>query len=136
MPLTKDSTMQVSAVQLLPSAKRTGYQQLRQYVKTLLRRCTVCRRQCGKPYSLPDPAPLPKNRVQDLPPFTVTGVDFTGALYVRDSNQETKVYIAISFHLRNNKGSTLGNRIRSLHRNISLSFQTIYQLQVLTPSHA
>ena len=53
----------------------------------------MCKKQCGKPYPRPDPAPLPKNRVQDLPPFTVTGVDFTGALYVRDNNEETKVYI-------------------------------------------
>ena len=65
----------------------------RQYVKSLLRHCTMCKKQCGKPYPRPDPAPLPKNRVQDLPPFTVTGVDFTGALYVRDNNEETKVYI-------------------------------------------
>jgi len=67
----------------------------RQYVKALLHRCTMCRRQCGKPYALPDPAPLPKNRVQDLPPFTVTGVDFSGALYVRDGNQEIKVYLCL-----------------------------------------
>ena len=62
----------------------------RQYIKTLLHRCTICRRQCGKPYPLPDP--LPKNRVQDLSLFTVTGVDFTRALYVR---KEAKIYICL-----------------------------------------
>ena len=67
----------------------------RQYVKSLLRHCTVCRKHCGKPYPRPDPAPLPKNRVQDLPPFTVTGVDFTGALYVHDDDREVKVYICL-----------------------------------------
>ena len=36
----------------------------RQYVKSLLHHCTACRKHCGKPYTRPDPAPLPKNRVQ------------------------------------------------------------------------
>ena len=35
----------------------------RQCVKTLLHCCTTCRRQCGKPYPNPDPAPLPKHRL-------------------------------------------------------------------------
>ena len=34
-------------------------------------------------YPSPDPAPLPAVRVRDAPPFTVTGVDFTGALTCR-----------------------------------------------------
>ena len=67
----------------------------RRYIKTLLRHCTICRKQCGKPYSAPDPAPLPKNRTQSLPPFTVTGVDFTGALYIRHNHEEHKVYICL-----------------------------------------
>ena len=62
---------------------------------TLLRRCTICRKQCGKSYATPDPGPLPKNRTQDLPPFTVTGADFTGALYVHHNKKEQKVYICL-----------------------------------------
>ncbi|XP_053403136.1 uncharacterized protein LOC123560655 [Mercenaria mercenaria] len=66
---------------------------IRQSVRTVLRRCLVCRRTEGKAYSAPDPPPLPQYRVEDAPPFTVTGVDFSGALYVRDnSNNETKAY--------------------------------------------
>ena len=34
-------------------------------------------------------------RVTESPPFTVTGVDFTGALYIKDREGETKVYICI-----------------------------------------
>ena len=49
----------------------------------------------GKPYRAPDPPPLPKARVTESPPFTITGVDFTGALYIKDREGETKVYICI-----------------------------------------
>ena len=54
----------------------------RQYIKTLLRHCVVCKRHCGRPFPAPNPAPLPEVRTRDVTPFTVTGVDFTGALYV------------------------------------------------------
>ena len=68
----------------------------RQYVKKLLRRCTICRRYGGRPYSTPDMAPLPKVRVQEVPPFSVTGVDFIGALYVKQNDGgEGKVYICL-----------------------------------------
>ncbi|XP_065917809.1 uncharacterized protein [Dysidea avara] len=67
----------------------------RQYVKMLLRQCTICKRHSGKPYATPDPPPLPKTRTLDAPPFTVTGVDFTGALYVRQNSEEMKVYICL-----------------------------------------
>ena len=50
---------------------------------------------CGKPYSVPDPPTLPKLRTQLAPPFTITEVDFTGALYLRTKGQEAKVYICL-----------------------------------------
>ncbi|XP_053380934.1 uncharacterized protein LOC123562061 [Mercenaria mercenaria] len=68
----------------------------RQCVKSILRKCTICRRVQGKPYRAPDPPPLPKVRVEESPPFTVTGVDYTGALYVRDhSGSVIKVYVCL-----------------------------------------
>ena len=67
----------------------------RQYVKSIIRTCVTCRRVCGKPYSIPDPSPLPKVRTQQAPPFTITGVDFTGALYVRGVTGEEKVYVCL-----------------------------------------
>ena len=42
---------------------------------------------------VPDPVPLHKVRMQDVHPFSVTGVDFTGALYVHHRGKETKVYV-------------------------------------------
>jgi len=68
----------------------------RQYVRKLLRRCTVCRKHGGRPYANPESAPLPKVRVQNVLPFTITGVDFTGALYVKQhGGEESKVYICL-----------------------------------------
>ena len=67
----------------------------RQYVRSLLRRCVICRKHSGKPYTAPGPAPLPKARLQNVPPFSVTGVDFTGALYVYNRGEEIKVYVCL-----------------------------------------
>ena len=67
----------------------------RRFARSVLRTCVTCKRVCGKPYSTPDPPPLPKSRTQLAPPFTVTGVDFTGALYVRTKSGEEKAYICL-----------------------------------------
>ena len=66
-------------------------------VAKLLRKCVICRRVAGKPFPIPDPPPLPLARVQDGPPFSVTGVDFTGAMYVRNEGAigEYKVYVCL-----------------------------------------
>jgi len=67
----------------------------RQLIRKLLRHCVICRKTEGRPYQVPDPPPLVKCRVQETHPFEVTGVDFTGALYVRDSGKESKVYVCL-----------------------------------------
>jgi len=67
----------------------------RQFIKSLLRNCVICRKVSGKPYPMPDPAPLPFIRTQDVRPFTYTGVDFSGALYVRRGTEEVKVYLCL-----------------------------------------
>ena len=67
----------------------------RQYIKSILRTCFVCCRVCGKSYPTPDTAPLPYTRTQDDHPFTYTGVDFTGALYVQCGANEVKVYLCL-----------------------------------------
>ena len=67
---------------------------IRQCLKSVLRRCVSCRKITGKPYRAPDPPPLPKFRVTEAPPFTITGVDFTGALFVKEGEYE-KVYICL-----------------------------------------
>ena len=68
----------------------------RQCVRSVLRKCVTCRKTQGKPYEAPDPPPLPKIRVNDEPPFAVTGVDYTGALTVRAKGGSTcKAYICL-----------------------------------------
>ena len=49
----------------------------------------------SKTYSIPDPAPLPCARTKEGKAFKVTGVDFTGALYVKNPEGENKVYICL-----------------------------------------
>ena len=59
----------------------------RQYVRSILHNCVSCLRVIEKSYSAPDPPPLLYLRTQDVRPFTYTGVDFTGALYVKQAEQ-------------------------------------------------
>ncbi|XP_065918796.1 uncharacterized protein [Dysidea avara] len=67
----------------------------RQRIKSLLRHCVICRKHSGKPYAVPDPPPLPEIRTCESDPFSITGIDFTGALYVRNSSTESKVYVCL-----------------------------------------
>jgi hypothetical protein len=55
----------------------------RQLIRTIIHSCVPCRRFEGKPYNPADPPPLPKSRIVEDPPFTCTGIDFAGPLYVR-----------------------------------------------------
>ena len=69
----------------------------RSLVRMLIHKCTVCRKFEEKPYTAPPPPPLPKFRVAEEPPFTYTGVDFAGPLYVRpgDATTSHKVWICL-----------------------------------------
>ena len=67
----------------------------REAVKQKLRKCVVCKKYEGRPYSIPLTSVLPTDRVADAPPFTNTGVDFAGPLYSKNSHDHTKVYVCI-----------------------------------------
>ena len=63
---------------------------IRQNTKILLRKCVTCRKVIGKPYT------IPTYRLHDSDRFTVTGIDFTGALNIRDhAGNETNAYICL-----------------------------------------
>ncbi|XP_006811861.1 uncharacterized protein LOC100373153 [Saccoglossus kowalevskii] len=70
---------------------------IRRVVGRLLHSCVTCRKVSGKPYQTPLQAPLQSCRVNITPPFTVTGVDFTGALHVKspETAKKTKSYVCL-----------------------------------------
>ncbi|XP_071138903.1 uncharacterized protein [Mytilus edulis] len=49
----------------------------------------------GKSFMQQDSPPLPKDRVTDTIPFTTTGVDFAGPLYVKKTGILKKMYICL-----------------------------------------
>ena len=67
-------------------------------MRQILFKCTVCRRLEVLPYKAPPPPPLPLFRVMESPPFTFTGVDFAGPLYVKSGlpcREDEKVWICL-----------------------------------------
>lgn len=65
-------------------------------MKQIIHHCTICRRFEGASYHAPPPPPLPEYRVQEAPPFTTTGVDFAGPLYLRSTDgAQSKVWICL-----------------------------------------
>lgn len=68
----------------------------RSTVKKIIKGCTTCRKWEGGPYRMPEVPPLPAERVTRSSPFSQTGLDYLGPLYVKDESlQETKVWICL-----------------------------------------
>ena len=68
----------------------------RSFVRELIRRCTVCKRFEGGAYHALNPPPLPLFRVDGALPFTYTGVDFAGPLFIKQVNATpNKVWICL-----------------------------------------
>lgn len=59
---------------------------IRLLVKSVINKCTVCKRHTSQPSRAPT-APLPVERVQLTAPFEITGVDLAGPLYLRDGEK-------------------------------------------------
>jgi hypothetical protein len=66
----------------------------RQEIKKTLRSCLPCKIVHGKPSGEIE-APLPSDRVRPSRPFSVTGIDFAGPLYVRSGKTLQKSYIVL-----------------------------------------
>ena len=64
-------------------------------MKTILYHCMICRRFNGRSYLPQPPPPLPDFRVQESQPFSYTGVDFTGPLYVKGNEGNGKVWVCL-----------------------------------------
>ena len=62
----------------------------RQFVRTIIHQCVVCRRIEGQPFKGNPTPSLPEFRVTQLKPFQFVGVDFAGPLYVKPSDVTLK----------------------------------------------
>ena len=97
----------------------------RQVVRSAVRRYVTCKRYEGKAFDTSEAPDLPSYRVMESPPFSSTGLDFAGSLYVNDK-QETgkdKVYICLftcasirGVHLELTKGLDVSNFLLPMRR--------------------
>ena len=64
-------------------------------MKGIVKACVVCRRIEGHPYASSPAAELPSERVSEDPPFSHSGIDFAGPLYIHSNGQQEKTYICL-----------------------------------------
>ena len=66
-------------------------------VRKVLLNCPRCRRHQGGPYRMPQKAPYPPSRIEESAPFTYTGVDYLGPLFVKvnDESATLKVWVGL-----------------------------------------
>ena len=64
----------------------------RNYIKKLIRRCHLCKRFEGLPYSYPEAPPLPLIRLNVDHVFKFTGVEYAGPLYVKNIYEGNNLY--------------------------------------------
>lgn len=69
----------------------------RQFVRSVIYACVVCKKHEGKPCQSNPSPPLPEHRVTQSRPFQVTGIDFAGPFFVRatDATGTTKVWLCL-----------------------------------------
>lgn len=67
----------------------------RQVVKKILHGCIICCRLQGKLYSSPTAPALHPFRITKEEPFTFTGGDFAGPLYVKENGKMCKTYVTV-----------------------------------------
>ncbi|XP_063369415.1 uncharacterized protein LOC134657457 [Cydia amplana] len=67
----------------------------RPVVEKILRKCTQCVKHGGGPYPLPPTPALPAERANYSTPFTYTGIDYFGPVYVDTENGQQKRWICL-----------------------------------------
>ncbi|XP_061176063.1 uncharacterized protein LOC133185014 [Saccostrea echinata] len=77
----------------------------RSEVRRIIQKCTVCKRFEGGPYKMPLMPPLPKKRVSESAPFTYTGVDYFGPIFIK-TETGSKKGMGVSIYLLGSKGYT------------------------------
>ncbi|GFY49854.1 integrase catalytic domain-containing protein [Trichonephila inaurata madagascariensis] len=66
----------------------------RQLVKKVIKNCFICRKYLAKPIDQLT-SPLPSDRINQTPAFSVCGLDFAGPLYVNNFGELQKSYIVL-----------------------------------------
>ena len=64
-------------------------------VRSAIFRCGTCKKYQGGPFKMPNMSPWPRIKVTRSSPFTHTGLDYLGPLYVREENSKKKVWICL-----------------------------------------
>ena len=64
-------------------------------INKTLNRCTFCRRYRVSNYVIPTAPPLPSYRITKTSAFNHCGVDYTGAMYVKNNKVVRKVYLVL-----------------------------------------
>ncbi|GFR13362.1 integrase catalytic domain-containing protein [Trichonephila clavata] len=64
----------------------------RQIIKSIIRKCFICKKFNSR-LGMQITAPLPRDRIEQSPPFAVTGLDFAGPIFVKNSKE--KFYILL-----------------------------------------
>ena len=68
----------------------------RQTVKSVIRKCTTCKKYSDKFYPSSDPAPLLEIRVRDALPFTINGYRFhRGIVGTREQSRTESLYLSV-----------------------------------------
>ena len=69
----------------------------RNYIRKILFKCLLCKRHEGQQFTYPSPPYLPRSRLSDAYPFTYTGLDYAGPLYVKSIYGRSDMYKAWIF---------------------------------------
>ena len=64
-------------------------------IKSFLRKCVTCLKVQGKPYWSPLTPSFSIDRISIINPLQITGVDYTGAISVRDGGHIHKYYLVL-----------------------------------------
>ena len=96
----------------------------REAVKSVVKGCVTCKKLEGLPFKANVTPPLPDIRVDDSPPFTNTGLDFAGPLFVSNvDSQLVKSYLCLftcassrAIHLELLRGLDVKSFLRSFRR--------------------
>ena len=67
----------------------------RRQVQKVVRRCRKCIRPIGKSYSMPNIPQWPTERIISSAPFSFTGLDYFGAIYVKKNDEISKCWVCL-----------------------------------------